>query len=129
MNTLIFDVDGTICPIKNKDMSYEDLVPYDNMVNKINEYKKKGYRILLYTSRNMRTYEGDIDKILKYTKPILEKWLEKWNIQYDEIIFGKPWPGTSGFYIDDRAIRPKEFLDNDMDSLNEICNKDKKIGN
>lgn len=127
MNTLIFDIDGTICPIKSKNDSYEDLVPYSKMVKKINEYKKNGFKILLFTSRNMRTYEGDMDKIMKYTKPILEKWLKKWNIQYDEIVFGKPWPGEQGFYIDDRTVRPKEFIEYDISDLNKICNIDKSI--
>ena len=35
--TLIFDVDGTLCPIKNKDEKYEDLIPDEEMVNKLKE--------------------------------------------------------------------------------------------
>ena len=23
---------------------------------------------------------------------------------------GKPWPGRGGFYVDDRSIRPSEFM-------------------
>ncbi|MBR1416476.1 MAG: capsular biosynthesis protein [Bacilli bacterium] len=127
MNTLIFDIDSTICPAKKTNERYEDLIPYKKMIDKITMYKNKGYKIVLFTSRNMRTYEGDLDKILKYTKPILEKWLKKWNIPYDEVIYGKPWPGKDGFYIDDRAIRPKEFLENDLDDLAKICNIDKNL--
>ena len=26
--TLVFDVDGTLCPIKTKEESYEDLIPF-----------------------------------------------------------------------------------------------------
>jgi capsule biosynthesis phosphatase len=40
----------------------------------------------------------------------LLEWLAKWNVPYDEILFGKPWPGRKGFYIDDRTVRPDEFL-------------------
>ena len=32
MNSMIFDIDGTLCPIKGKDEKYEDLVPYSLMV-------------------------------------------------------------------------------------------------
>ena len=46
---------------------------------------------------------------------------------YDEVIYGKPWPGPEGFYIDDRAIRPKEFIENDIGDLTKICNTDKEI--
>ena len=54
----------------------------------------------------MRTYNGDINKILKYTKPVLETWLRKWEIPYDEVIYGKPYPGKEGFYVDDKTLRP-----------------------
>lgn len=129
MNNLIIDIDGTLCPIKKSTEEYKDLVPYTEMINKIKEYKEKGFNIILFTSRNMRTYKGDINKILKYTKPVLEEWLDKWNIPYDDLIFGKPWPGKEGFYIDDRSIRPLEFLNNNLDELNKICECDKKILN
>mgnify|MGYP000900841254 CR=1 FL=1 len=42
------------------------------------------------------------------------------DIPYDEIIFGKPWPGKGGFYIDDRAIRPDEFLKYNEEELNKM---------
>ncbi len=125
MDSIIFDIDGTICPIKTKDEEYSDLIPYKEMVEKMKELKKMGYKIILFTSRNMRTYNGDIDKINKYTKPILIKWLRKWDIPYDELIFGKPWPGPKGYYVDDRTIRPKELLNNDLLTLDKICDEDR----
>ena len=120
MNSIIFDVDGTLCPIKKENEEYKDLVPYDEMIVKIRDLKNAGYRIVLFTSRNMRTYNNDINMILKYTKPILEEWLNKWQIPYDEIIFGKPYPGKNGFYVDDKTIRPKELLNLSMDEINKL---------
>ena len=38
--TFVFDIDGTLCPIKKKDEKYEDLVPFHNIVEKIKFYKK-----------------------------------------------------------------------------------------
>lgn len=128
MNSIIFDIDGTICPIKNKNEDYLDLIPYSDMVDKINELKKKGFKIILFTARNMRTYNGDLELILKNTKPILEKWLKKWNIPYDELIFGKPWPGPNRFYVDDRTIRPSELLNNSIEEIEKIM-KDGRIQN
>ncbi len=122
MNSIVFDIDGTLCPIKKANENYIDLVPYSDMVDKLIEYKNNGFRIVLFTSRNMRTYEGNIDLILKNTKPILEEWLKKWNIPYDELIFGKPYPGELGFYVDDRTIRPREFLEKSSDEIDEIIN-------
>lgn len=125
MNSIIFDIDGTICPIKKQNEKYEDLIPNKEMLKKIREVKGMGYRIVLFTSRNMRTYNGDLEQILKNTKPILEKWLEKWEIPYDELVFGKPWPGHDGFYVDDRTIRPSEFLKLSIEELDEIMSEDR----
>lgn len=117
MNTIVFDIDGTICPTKKADEEYKDLIPYFDMIDKIRELKREGYRIVFFTARNMRTYNGNINKILKYTKPILETWLEKWKIPYDEIIFGKPYPGEKGFYVDDKTLRPDELLSMTKDEI------------
>ena len=119
--SFVFDIDGTLCPIKKKEEKYEDLVPYTGMVEKLREYHDKGARIILYTSRNMNSYQGNIGLINKYTARILSEWLDNWQIPYDEIIYGKVWPGHKGFYVDDRTVRPNEFLTKSPEELNEIC--------
>ena len=48
--TLIFDVDGTLCPIKRKEEKYEDLIPNKEMVNKLKYYKENGAKIVLFSS-------------------------------------------------------------------------------
>lgn len=121
--TFIFDIDGTLCPIKGKDERYEDMVPYKDMIDKIREYKEMGARIVLFTSRNMNTYKGNIGMINANTAKVILKWLEKWGIPYDEIIYGKPWPGHNGFYVDDRTVRPDEFLNKSVEELKDICKK------
>ncbi|MCR5508378.1 MAG: capsular biosynthesis protein [Lachnospiraceae bacterium] len=121
--SFIFDIDGTLCPIKKPDEKYEDLKPYAGMIEKIREYKEKGARIILFTSRNMRTYGGNIGLINANTARVILDWLDKWDIPYDEIIYGKPWPGPEGFYVDDRTVRPDEFLSKTPDELKEICEK------
>ena len=119
--TFIFDIDGTLCPIKGPDEKYEDMVPYKDMINRIKEYKDRGAKIILYTSRNMNTYKGNIGLINAKTARIVLDWLDKWDIPYDEIIYGKPWPGHNGFYVDDRTVRPDEFLSKSVEELKEIC--------
>lgn len=121
--TLIFDVDGTLCPIKSKEEKYEDLIPDEEMVNKLRMYKENGAKIVLFSSRNMNSYNGNLGLINANTAVIMQNWLKKWNIPYDEILFGKPWPGHRGIYIDDRAVRPDEFLNNSFEELEEICKK------
>lgn len=124
--TFVFDIDGTLCPIKKKEEKYENLVPYKNMVEKLRYYKEKGAKIVLFTSRNMNSYNGNIGVINKKTAKILLEWLDKWEIPYDEIIYGKPWPGHKGFYVDDRTVRPDEFLNCNLDELDEICRKSRE---
>jgi capsule biosynthesis phosphatase len=119
--TFVFDIDGTICPIKKKEEKYEDLVPFKSVVDKIRYYYNNGAKITLFTSRNMRTYNCDISKITEFTLPVIEEWLKKWDIPYSEIIVGKPWPGHLGFYVDDRSVRPDEFIKYSIDELNSIC--------
>lgn len=121
--SFVFDIDGTICPIKKPEEAYQDLVPYTQMVQKIREYKEGGARITLFTSRNMNTYEGNIGLINANTAKIILEWLDKWSIPYDEIVYGKPWPGKNGFYVDDRTVRPDEFLKYNVQELSDICRK------
>ena len=117
--TFCFDIDGTLCPIKKKDEEYIDLVPFKEMVDKLKEYKEGGAKIVLFTSRNMNSYGGNIGLINANTAKVLLKWLDKWEIPYDEIIYGKPWPGHKGFYVDDRTVRPDEFLKYSVDEVEE----------
>ena len=119
--TFVFDIDGTLCPLKRKDQKYEDLVPYPEMVEKIKEYKKNGAKIVFYTSRNMNTFDSNIGKINVHTGKIIFAWLDKWQIPYDEVVFGKVWPGHNGFYVDDRTIRPDEFLKYNTEELANLC--------
>ncbi|RIJ03368.1 capsular biosynthesis protein [Achromobacter sp. K91] len=122
--TLVVDVDGTICDIKREGESYSDVRPRLDFIEKLREYHNKGYRILLYTSRNMKTYSNNVGLINRHTAPVLLEWLERWNVPYDEILFGKPWPRKNGFYIDDRAIRPNEFLSLSEEEIHTMLGKE-----
>lgn len=106
---IVMDIDGTLCEIKLKDQSYLEVKPKEKILQKLNMMKKQGFYIILYTSRQMRTYDGNLGKINANTGKILFQWLEKYDIPFDEIYFGKPWCGKNGFYVDDKAIRPSEF--------------------
>ena len=123
--SFIFDIDGTLCPIKRKEENYKDLVPYQDMVDKLKYYHENGAKIILFTSRNMNSYNGNLGKINKSTAKVLLEWLDKWDIPYDEIFYGKPWPGHKGFYVDDRTVRPDELLTRSVEELDDICRKSK----
>ncbi len=107
---IVLDLDGTLCPVRKANERYEDLIPNQGVVQRLLEYRQEGFYIIILTSRTMRTYQGNLGLInANSAKPVLD-WLQQHNIPYDEIYFGKPWPGQAGFYVDDRAIRPDEFV-------------------
>ncbi|MCW9715288.1 capsular biosynthesis protein [Avibacterium sp. 21-594] len=120
MKRLIVDLDNTISFTKNGD--YANAQPNLPLINKLREYSYKGFEIVISTSRNMRTYQGNIGKINANALPIIIDWLNKYNVPYNEIITGKPWCGFDGFYIDDKAIRPDEFINSDYEEINKLIN-------
>lgn len=108
MKRLVMDLDGTITrddPVR----SYADKEPDAAVVTRMREYKAQGFEIIIYSARNMRTYDNSVGKIMAHTLPVIIEWLNRHDIPYDEIHVGKPWCGLEGFYVDDRAIRPNEF--------------------
>jgi len=123
---LVMDLDGTIC-IDDSSVDYSDKKPREDVVTLIKKYKVDGFKIVISTARNMRTYNGNIQLININTLPIIISWLEKHNIPYDEILVGKPWCGNDGFYVDDKAIRPSEFINNSYEDILKILNHEASI--
>lgn len=108
MPKIVLDVDDTLT-INSSSTDYAYKVPRSEVITKLIEYKAMGFEIVLFSSRNMRSFEGNLGKINAHTLPALVSWLKLHKIPYDEIWMGKPWCGNDGFYVDDRAIRPDEF--------------------
>ena len=124
---IVCDIDNTITAHSSEISDYkllEDCIP---VKEKLIELKNQGFWIVLFTSRGMRSSQGNTGVLLKNVAPTLFEWLDKHEIPYDEIHFGKPWCGKNGFYVDDRAVRPKEFIDNSIDEILQIIERDKKI--
>jgi capsule biosynthesis phosphatase len=55
---------------------------------------------------------------------LLVDWLKRHEVPFDEIHVGKPWCGFDGFYVDDKAIRPTEFLSLTYDEIRALIGKD-----
>ncbi|MBY8563509.1 HAD hydrolase family protein [Escherichia coli] len=118
------DLDGTITTADTSD--YKNVSPNIELIKQLIEYKKNGFSITICTARNMRTYDGNIGKINIHTLPLITEWLDSHEVPYDEIIVGKPWCGKEGFYIDDRAIRPSEFISLSFEEITSIINMETK---
>jgi capsule biosynthesis phosphatase len=122
MKNLVVDLDGTLTLLDNKD--YRSVSPNVDVIKKLIEYKAKGFTITIATARNMRTFEGDLGKINVHTLPIILDWLEKHSVPFDNVLVGKPWCGKEGFYIDDKAIRPSEFISMSQNEISALLAKE-----
>lgn len=119
---IVIDLDDTISI--TKDGKYTESVPNLEVVEKLREYKALGYDIVIHSSRNMRTYNNNIGEINVHTLPIVLDFLKKYDIPYDQIIMGKPWCGFGGFYVDDKSIRPSEFVSMSETEIKELLKKE-----
>lgn len=116
MKRLVFDLDGTLA-LNEPDRPYAERRPNAALVAKLREYRAQGFEIIICSARNMRTHQNSIGKINALTLPVIIDWLATHDIPYDEIHVGKPWCGTEGFYVDDKAIRPSEFVAMSLDEI------------
>lgn len=99
---ICIDLDGVISSLKKGDETYRDVKPVDGAIDKIRALKQAGHYIIILTARHMKTCEGNIGLVQKRVAGMTLKWLEDYEIPYDEIHFGKPW---ADIYIDDNAYR------------------------
>lgn len=107
MKRLVIDLDNTLTLGDTSD--YANVAPRMNVIERLREYSRQGFQIVIHTSRNMRTHEGNVGKIVALTSPIIIDWLKRHDVPFDEVWVGKPWCGDEGFYVDDKALRPDEF--------------------
>lgn len=121
MKRLIMDLDDTLT-ITDPSKSYSEKEPNTEIVEQLRYYKSMGFEIVIQTARNVRTYNGNLGKINANTLPVIIEWLSKHEIPFDEIYVGKPWCGTEGFYVDDKAIRPNEFLKYSLEEIRLLLN-------
>lgn len=126
MTTIVIDLDGTLT-IQESGKSYPDLIPNYLVVNRLQEYKDLGFTIVIYTARGMRSHEKSVGRINSMVLPSIIEWLNKYEIPFDEIHVGKPWSGFKGFYVDDRAIRPSEFVNNNFDQITSLLSKESEL--
>lgn len=108
MKRLIVDLDETIT-VSARD-GYSNALPNTMLIARLRQYQCDGFEIVINTSRNVSTFAGNVGKINAHTLPVILDWLTRHEVPFDEIYVGKPWCGTEGFYIDDKAIRPSEFM-------------------
>lgn len=123
---LVIDLDKTLCTKKLSNETYADVKPMTDLIEVINAVSSAGGTVIIESARNMLTQKNDESKVIKNIGLTTLKWLEDNNIHYDGIKFGKTM-GTC--YIDDKALRPKEFLAiyNSLEDKNDLQELERKI--
>lgn len=105
MYTWVFDLDGTICT-QEKSGEYHLASPIEKVVEKIRVLHVMGDRIVIYTARGMNTAGGDPTKIPIDLLIMTEKWLERHDVPYHQLVFGKP---AGDVYVDDKGMNVNDF--------------------
>lgn len=110
-HSIVCDIDDTISFTTNRD--WENATPNKELIKKINHLYDAGWHISLYTARGSLSCKSREDADKKY-RPIIEKWMCQNGVKYHILSFNKP---LATYYIDDKAIRPCEFIELDIKIL------------
>ena len=98
---ICFDLDNTLVTFSKNMNDYTSVKPIEKNIKFLRYLKKFGNTIIIYTARRMRTHKGNIGLINADIGKITFDTLEKFNIPYDELYFGKPYADV---YIDDLGL-------------------------
>lgn len=112
---ICFDLDNTLVTYPKVVGDYTTVEPIQKNINLCNYLKNLGHTIIIYTARRMRTHGGNTGKIIQEVGKITLDTLDKFNIQYDEIYFGKPY---AHFYIDDLAVNTLQDIEKEIGFYN-----------
>src|SRR5690606_11401349 len=111
-----FDLDNTLVTFPEIEGDYTTVKPIKNNIDLLNHLKSLGHTIIIYTARRMKTHNGNNGKVLKDIGKITFDTLENFNINYDEIYFGKP---EANFYIDDLGVNCFNDIQKEIGFYNE----------
>jgi len=102
-----FDLDNTLVTYPKIKGDYSTVEPIVKNIEYLRFLKESGHHIIIYTARKMTTHGGNIGKIFADVGKTTLDTLEKFEIPFDEIFFGKP---NADFYIDDLAINSRHEI-------------------
>lgn len=103
--TFVIDIDDTILTTINRD--FENSIPNQPVIDKINSLYDNGWTIILFTARGAKSCNSLEAREEKY-REVTQKWLSNHNVKYTKLLFGKE---NADFYVDDKSMSIKEFLE------------------
>lgn len=108
---ICFDFDNTLVTYPLESGNYETVEPINENIEFVRFLKKLGCTIIIYTARRMKTHSGNVGKIIQDVGKITIDTLEKFEIPYDELYFGKPYAHA---YVDDLVINAFDDYQQDL---------------
>lgn len=110
---ICFDLDDTIL---NTDGCYYSATPRYEVIQYMHLLRSRGHVLIINTARKMNTFDGNLGKVMANIAAHTFEQLERFNIPYDEIYFGKP---AADAYVDDKAVNALDFtqLKEQLDGL------------
>ena len=112
-----FDLDNTLVTTQGSD--YENSIPIEAAIKKVQEYKRNGDHIIIMTAR------GSGSK--KDWREFTEKQLLEFGIPFDQLIVGLK-PGGVDVFVDDKAINALDWLADEERALSRVETVEHKRG-
>jgi len=114
---ICFDLDNTLVTFPVVPGDYSTVEPIVKNIEYLRFLKNEGNYIIIHTARRMKTFNGNVGKIIPDISKVTLETIEKFNIPYDEIRFGKPW---ADFYVDDLAVSAFSPLEKSIGFYNTV---------
>lgn len=102
-----FDLDATLVTPPTVRGDYSTCKPIQRTIDLCNYLKRMNHYIIIHTARRMLTHSGNVGAVIRDVGKVTIHTLERFNIQYDELLFGKPYADV---YIDDKAVNANDDL-------------------
>lgn len=98
---ICFDIDNTLVSEPRIPADYSSVEPISKNIKFLRYLRSQGHVIILQTARRMKTHSGNVGRLVADIGRVTFETLDKFEIPFDEIYFGKPY---ADFYIDDKGI-------------------------
>jgi len=108
---ICFDLDNTLVTHPTIHGDYTSVLPIQRNIDYLKLLHRLGHTIIIYTARRFRTHHGNVGAIVADIGKVTFDTLDKFDIPYDEIFFGKPY---AQYYIDDLAVNANSSLDKSL---------------
>lgn len=112
---ICFDLDNTLVTYPTIPGDYSTCLPIQKTIDFLKYLKQLGNTIIIHTARRMRTHHSNLGKVNADIGKLTFDTLDRFQIPYDEIYFGKP---DADFYIDDKGINCFDNLEKELGYFN-----------